>query len=217
MRSFLSVWWIWGTNLDRDILVNRLRRRITPILVRPSQSRGDQDLNLVSEPLPNILTKAAVLVPIVDRPSGLTLILTQRTKHLRDHAGQVSFPGGRMEPTDISYEATALRETEEEIGLTADKIDLLGRLDLYVTRTGYEVVPVVAIVNSPFLLRPDPSEVAEVFEAPLSFLVNPDNHQRHSRLDKGVRREFYAMPYNGYYIWGATAGMIVNLSEALGT
>ena len=130
------------------------------------------------------LTSAAVLVPIVDHPDGLTVLLTQRTNHLRDHAGQVSFPG-------------------------------VGRLDRYVTRTGYEVVPVVGFVNPPLDVKPDPFEVADIFEVPLQFLANPDNHQRHSRYYNGARREFYAMPYNGYYIWGATAGMIVNLSEAL--
>ena len=158
---------------------------------------------------------AAVLVPIVDRPDGLTILLTQRTDHLRDHAGQVSFPGGRVEPNDADHEATALRETQEEIGLSHDRIDLIGRLDRYITRTGYEVVPVVGFVNPPFTVKPDPFEVAEIFEVPLQFLANPDNHERHSRLYNGTRREFYAMPYNGYYIWGATAGMIVNLSEAL--
>lgn len=161
------------------------------------------------------LTSAAVLVPIVDRTDGLTILLTQRTDHLRDHAGQVSFPGGRVEPDDVDHEATALRETQEEIGLTHDRIDLVGRLDRYITRTGYEVIPVVGFVNPPFTVEPDPFEVADIFEVPLQFLANPDNHQRHSRFYNGTRREFYAMPYNGYYIWGATAGMIVNLSEAL--
>jgi len=161
------------------------------------------------------LTSAAVLVPIVDHPDGLTVLLTQRTNHLRDHAGQVSFPGGRIEPDDADHEAAALRETHEEIGLAAHQIDLVGRLDRYVTRTGYEVVPVVGFVNPPLDVKPDPFEVADIFEVPLQFLANPDNHQRHSRYYNGTRREFYAMPYNGYYIWGATAGMIVNLSEAL--
>jgi 8-oxo-dGTP pyrophosphatase MutT (NUDIX family) len=177
--------------------------------------RGDHDLNPGIRP-PTDLTPAAVLVPIVDRPEGLSLLLTQRTDHLRDHPGQVSFPGGRVEPEDESLEAAALRETEEEIGLTSTHIELVGRLDVYVTRTGYEVTPIVGFVNPPFPVDPDPFEVAEVFEVPLAFLADPANHQRHSRFHKGAKREFYAMPYNGFYIWGATAGMIVNLAERLG-
>ena len=201
--------------MDRKIVIERLSSRITPIQQRSPGSRGDHDLN-TNMPVPERdLTSAAVLVPIVDHPDGLTVLLTQRTNHLRDHAGQVSFPGGRIEPDDADHEAAALRETHEEIGLAAHQIDLVGRLDRYVTRTGYEVVPVVGFVNPPLDVKPDPFEVADIFEVPLQFLANPDNHQRHSRYYNGTRREFYAMPYNGYYIWGATAGMIVNLSEAL--
>ena len=201
--------------MDRKIVIERLSSRITPIQRRSPGSRGDHDLN-TNMPVPERdLTSAAVLVPIVDHPDGLTVLLTQRTNHLRDHAGQVSFPGGRIEPDDADHEAAALRETHEEIGLAAHQIDLVGRLDRYVTRTGYEVVPVVGFVNPPLDVKPDPFEVADIFEVPLQFLANPDNHQRHSRYYNGARREFYAMPYNGYYIWGATAGMIVNLSEAL--
>ncbi len=202
--------------MNREIVIERLTTRITPIQHRPTDSRGDHDLNPGVGPPDDRLTSAAVLVPIVDRPDGLTVLLTQRTDHLRDHAGQVSFPGGRVEPDDVDHEAAALRETQEEIALTADRIDLVGRLDRYVTRTGYEVIPVVGFVNPPFTVKPDPFEVADIFEVPLQFLADPENHQRHSRFYNGTRREFYAMPYSGYYIWGATAGMIVNLSEALG-
>ena len=201
--------------MNREIVIERLTTRITPIQHRPTDSRGDHDLNPGMDAPDDRLTSAAVLVPIVDRPDGLTILLTQRTDHLRDHAGQVSFPGGRVDPNDDDHEAAALRETQEEIGLSSDKIDLVGRLDRYVTRTGYEVIPVVGFVNPPFTVEPDPFEVADIFEVPLQFLADPENHQRHSRFYNGTRREFYAMPYNGYYIWGATAGMIVNLSEAL--
>lgn len=201
--------------MNRKIVIERLSSRITPIQQRSPGSRGDHDLNTNMTVPERDLTSAAVLVPIVDHPDGLTVLLTQRTNHLRDHAGQVSFPGGRIEPDDADHEAAALRETHEEIGLAAHQIDLVGRLDRYVTRTGYEVVPVVGFVNPPLDVKPDPFEVADIFEVPLQFLANPDNHQRHSRYYNGTRREFYAMPYNGYYIWGATAGMIVNLSEAL--
>ena len=139
-----------GIELDRNLVVERLTTRITPVDNLPADSRGDHDLNPRMGPPDRALTAAAVLVPIVDRPDGLTILLTQRTDHLRDHAGQVSFPGGRMEDDDINHEAAALREAEEEIGLPADRVELIGRLDLYVTRTGYEVVPVVGIVNTPF-------------------------------------------------------------------
>ena len=202
-------------SLDRSLIIERLSLRIAPVETVASASRGDHDLNPGMEAPSDGLTQAAVLVPIVDRPDGLTVLLTQRTDHLRDHAGQISFPGGRLEAHDPSHEAAALREAEEEIGLPADCVALIGRLDHYVTRTGYEVVPVVGIVTPPFPVRPDPFEVADVFEVPLAFLADPGNHQRHSRFYKGAQRHFYAMPYNGRYIWGATAGMIVNLSEAL--
>lgn len=201
--------------MDREIVHERLTTRITPIATAPPGSRGDHDLNLGIDSPGTQLTNAAVLVPIVDRPDGLTVLLTQRTDHLRDHAGQVSFPGGRVEPSDVDHEATALRETEEEIGLASQHIDLVGRLDRYITRTGYEVIPVVGFVNPPFSVKADPFEVADIFEVPLRFLADPDNHQRHSRFYNGARREFYAMPYEGKYIWGVTAGMIVNLSEVL--
>ncbi|MBL4719587.1 MAG: CoA pyrophosphatase [Alphaproteobacteria bacterium] len=161
------------------------------------------------------LIPASVLVPLVDRPGGMTVLLTQRTDHLNDHAGQVSFPGGREEPEDISHEATALRETEEEVGLTADHIEIVGRLDYYIVRSGYRVAPVVGIVQPPFELKADPFEVAEVFEAPLSFFLDTANHKLTTRMDNGVERSFYEMPYNGFYIWGATAGMLVNLSTVL--
>ena len=202
-------------DLDRDFIIERLSSRITPLESREFGSRGDHDLNPGMAPPDQKLTPAAVLVPLVDRADELTVLLTQRTEHLRDHAGQVSFPGGRVEPNDPSHEAAALREAEEEVGLPSDRVDLIGRLDRYVTRTGFEVVPVIGIVNPPFPIRPDPFEVAEVFEVPLRFLADPKNHQKHSRYYKGTRRSFYAMPYNGYYIWGATAGMLVNLSQAL--
>ncbi len=201
--------------MDRNFIIEKLSSGITPLQSYSSDSRGDHDLNPGMAPPNQKLIPAAVLVPLVDRVDGLTVLLTQRTDHLRDHAGQVSFPGGRVEPNDPNHEATALREAEEEVGLPSDRVDLIGRLDLYVTRTGFEVVPVVGIVNPPFPIRPDPFEVAEVFEVPLQFLANPKNHQKHSRYYKGARRSFYAMPYNGYYIWGATAGMLVNLSQVL--
>jgi 8-oxo-dGTP pyrophosphatase MutT (NUDIX family) len=162
------------------------------------------------------LTPAAVLIPIVMRSQGPTLLFTQRTAHLNDHAGQVSFPGGRVESTDASAIDTALRETEEEIGLDRRHAEVLGRLPDYYTGTGFLVTPVVAVVHPPFDLRADPFEVAEIFEVPLAFLMDGMNHQKRSvALPEGGRRIFYAMPYDRFMIWGATAGMLRNLFHFL--
>ena len=161
------------------------------------------------------LTPAAVLFPIVSRDGVQTVLLTQRTAHLRDHAGQISFPGGRVEAADESPLHTALRETEEEIGLPREQVEILGYLPEYRTGTGFRVTPVVALVTPPFELVLDPFEVAEAFEVPLSFLLDPANHQRHSLHYRGALRHFFAMPYGDYFIWGATAGMIRSLSERL--
>ncbi len=180
--------------------------------------RGDHNLNADMHPQltsDGTLKHAAVLVPIVNRPEGLTVLFTQRTDHLSNHAGQISFPGGRTEERDRTPEHTALRETEEEVGLSPEYVTTLGRLDDYVTRTGFIVTPVVGLVEPPFSVRPDPYEVAEVFEVPLSFLLNPSNHARHSWLFEGRQRYFYAMPYEDYFIWGATAGMLINLYQFL--
>ncbi|MBF0307637.1 MAG: CoA pyrophosphatase [Alphaproteobacteria bacterium] len=167
-------------------------------------------------PLPNrLLVPAAVLVPLVRHPAGLTVLFTQRTAHLANHAGQVSFPGGRIEEGDADPVAAALRETEEEIGLHPAAVDLVGRLDDYVTTTGFRITPVVGLLDPPLALAPDPFEVAEVFEVPLEFLLDPGNHQRCSRLVEGAERFYYAMPFGSYYIWGATAGMLRNLYEVL--
>lgn len=161
------------------------------------------------------LTPAAVLFPIVDRVGGHTVLLTQRTAHLRDHAGQISFPGGRVEGHDRSPTDTALRETEEEIGLPRERVEILGFLPEYRTGTGFRVTPVVGLVTPPFDLTPDPFEVAEVFEVPLDFLLDTANHQRHSIHHRGALRQYFAMPYGDYFIWGATAGMIRSLTDRL--
>jgi len=162
------------------------------------------------------LTPASVLFPIVLRPAAPTVLLTQRTAHLKDHPGQISFPGGRAEPEDPSPAHTALREAEEEIGLPAGRVEIAGYLPEYRTGTGFRVTPVVAMVTPPFDLRPDPFEVAEVFEVPLAFLLDPANHKRHALHYRGQLRHYYAMPYGDYFIWGATAGMIMSLYQALG-
>ena len=161
------------------------------------------------------LRAAAVLVPIIDRPEGLQVLFTRRTAHLHDHAGQISFPGGRTEPEDQTPEHTALRETTEEIGLAAQSVTVLGSINTYVTVSGYEVTPVIGLVTPPFALTPDEFEVAEVFEVPLAFLLDPMNHQRNSLVYQGWRRHYFAMPYREYYIWGATAGMLMNFYRFL--
>ena len=176
--------------------------------------RGDHDLNPDFYDPAQTLIPAAVLVPIVERPAGLSLLLTRRTDHLDVHAGQISFPGGRVEG-DESLEAAALRETEEEVGLPRRHVRLIGMLDTYVTRTGFEVTPVVGAIRPPFPVTPDSFEVAEVFEVPLSFILAPSSLQRHVRVFQGKERQFYAFPHGDYYIWGATAGMLVNLVQVL--
>jgi len=166
---------------------------------------------------------ASVLVPLVLRDE-MTVLFTQRTDHLNDHPGQISFPGGRAEPEDADAVATALREAREEIGLEAFEVEVLGSLPTYTTGTGFIVTPVVALVAAKAMLRPDPIEVADVFEVPLAWLMNPANHQRHSVDVAGVKREFISIPWPGsdasgaprrYFIWGATAAMLRNLYRFL--
>lgn len=163
------------------------------------------------------LRRAAVLIPIVERPEGLNVLLTLRTDHLSSHAGQIAFPGGRAEELDSSPIETALRESEEEIGLHRRHVQIVGVLPEYITASAYRVRPVVALVTPPFDLTADPGEVAEIFEVPLAFLMNGAHHQRMSfDLPEGAgRRSFYAMPYERFFIWGATAGMLRNLFHFL--
>ena len=185
-----------------------MRRRFCEGLVAPPviEPGASADTDLIA---------AAVLVPVIVRESGATMLLTQRTAHLRDHAGQVSFPGGRSEASDASPEATALREAAEEVGLVSSQVEILGRLPEYRTGTGFVITPVVALVTPPLNLKLDDFEVAEVFEPPLEFLLDSANHQRHSIEVRGVMREYWAMPWRGYYIWGATAGMLVSLHRLM--
>lgn len=158
---------------------------------------------------------AAVLIPIVDRPREPAVILTRRTEHLSSHAGQIAFPGGKIDQTDSDATDAALREAEEEIGLARRHVELIGNLAPYLTGSGYKVVPVVAQIGFHPKLRPNPNEVADVFEVPLSFLMDPANHQKHSREWRGQRRFFYAMPFGEHYIWGVTAGIIRSLYETV--
>jgi len=178
-------------------------------------TRGDHDLNPGETPPSAALRPAAVLVPLIDRAEGMTVLLTQRTPHLSAHAGQISFPGGRVEKEDVDAVATALRETEEEVGLTRDLVEVIGRLDTYVTGTGFEITPIVGLVEPAYTLTIDPFEVAEAFEVPLSYILDRGNHNRTERESAGRTRVFFVLPYQGRNIWGATAGMLVNLADVL--
>ena len=156
-----------------------------------------------------MLRPASVLIPVIERDEELTVLFTRRTEHLQAHAGQISFPGGGAEPDDSSPIATALRETEEEIGLHPRHVEVLGSLAVHATVTGYRITPVVGLVRPPFDLQLDEFEVAEIFEVPLAFLLDPANHRRESMIREGRHRDFYAVPYGPYYIWGATAAMLL--------
>jgi 8-oxo-dGTP pyrophosphatase MutT (NUDIX family) len=161
------------------------------------------------------MTPAAVLVPLVNRPEGLTVLLTQRSASLPDHPGQISFPGGRIDPGDASPMDAALREAQEEVGLPPECVALLGNLPTYETVSGYSVTPVVGWVEPPFPVVPDPVEVDDVFEVPLAFVLEPAHQQRHFRMLGTLRRDYFAIPYADRYIWGATAAMIVILDRTL--
>ena len=201
-----------------------LRRRFTAAPVWQPEFSGDGRPFSDREP-----THAAVLVALVQRPptsgdDGLHVLLTLRTEHLRDHAGQISFPGGRCEPQDAGPEATALREAEEEVGLPHAQVEVIGQLPSYTTVTSFVVTPVVALVQAPYALALDSFEVAEAFEVPLAWLMNPAHHRRHIFTYEGDQRHFLSMPWTGlradgqpheYFIWGATAAMLRNLYRFL--
>jgi 8-oxo-dGTP pyrophosphatase MutT (NUDIX family) len=179
-------------------------------------TRGDLDLDPSMWDRAGVAaTKpAAVLVPVVDRPEP-GVILTMRTSELSNHAGQIAFPGGKIDRADDGPLAAALREAKEEIGLDARLVQPLGYLDLYLTFSGFRILPVVARIAPDYELKLNASEVADAFEVPLGFLMGPENHQRHTRDWKGIRREYYAMPYQERYIWGVTAGILRNLYERI--
>lgn len=203
--------------MDWNDIEARLRTRLDPLdrIATQTATRSDRDLNPDWTDLPAPLQPAAVFAPIVRRPNGWTMLLTQRAHETPAHPGQVSFPGGRVHADDASPLETALRETEEEIGLARRFIEPLGAWDRYNTGTGFTVTPIVGFVEPGFELRLDPREVAEVFETPLAFLMDPANHERREGVWRGKTRAYYAMPHDGREIWGATAGMIRALWERL--
>lgn len=179
-------------------------------------NKGDYDLNSgIEKKYFQDLVSSAVLIPIYKKENSYFTILTKRSSNLNSHPGQISFPGGRYEKKDISIEQTAIREADEEIGVKKSNIRLLGRLDHYQTRTGFDIVPIVCFLNSLPTLKKQISEVDEIFFVPLSFLLSSKNHQIHKKKWKGKDRFFYAITYKKYYIWGATAGIIVNFYEKL--
>jgi 8-oxo-dGTP pyrophosphatase MutT (NUDIX family) len=199
--------------------VRRARERLLPVAPEMSNealpASGDHVLAPeLAETVKASAHPAAVLVPVVAREEP-TVLLTQRAAALPVHAGQISFPGGKLDASDPDPLATALREADEEIGLDAGFVDPLGYLDPYLSGTGFRIVPVVALVSPAFHLAINPAEVDEAFEVPLKFLMTPDNHARHRREWKGVQRSFYAMPYGERYIWGITAGILRKLYERL--
>jgi 8-oxo-dGTP pyrophosphatase MutT (NUDIX family) len=192
--------------LDVAGLRERLRRPLPAQAVYGDDGAGREEAGV---------TPAAVLVPIVAHADGLTVLFTRRTVHLKAHSGQVSFPGGRAEPGDPTIEFTALREAEEEIGLPARRVEVLARLPEYFTRTGFRVTPVIGLIQPPLELVPDSREVDEVFEVPLAFILDPANHRRATRELNGRTVAYYVIEHHGRTIWGATAGMLVNLCRSL--
>jgi 8-oxo-dGTP pyrophosphatase MutT (NUDIX family) len=196
----------------------RLTLEVPPGLSDPNVpvTRGDLDLDPAMWERAGVAATrpAAVLVPVVDRPAP-GVILTMRTSELPSHAGQIAFPGGKIDEADKGPLAAALREAKEEIGLDAGLVEPLGYLDLYLTFSGFRILPVVARVESGYALTLNAAEVADAFEVPLDFLMGPHNHQRHTRDWKGITRQYYAMPYQERYIWGVTAGILRNLYERL--
>ncbi|MBI2297304.1 MAG: CoA pyrophosphatase [Betaproteobacteria bacterium] len=191
------------------------RETIAARLAAPAPAPEAHDLHIIALKEGTPVTEAAVLVPLVNRDGRVQVLFTQRTVHLDDHAGQISFPGGRVEAGDASREETALREAGEEIGLERGEVALLGRLPDYDMPSGFRITPVVGWIEPPLALRPDPLEVADIFEAPLEHFLDARNYQRREYRFRGRHRHYMAIPFEGRYIWGATAGMLFALCRAL--
>lgn len=201
--------------MSPDNLRDLLHEKLDPIDGAEARPRlGDGDLNGAPSPTGRELRPAAVLAPLILHDGPPRFLLTLRADHLPNHAGQISFPGGRVEVGETLPEA-ALRETEEEVGIGRDHVELIGRFDPYETVTGFAIHPFVGIVRPGFSLDVDPGEVADTFETPYSFLMDVANHERHSREFQGRMRHYYAMPWEDRYIWGATAGLLKALHARL--
>ena len=192
--------------LNEDVLLK--------IIKRSAGESSDFDLNPALRQAGRILRPAAVLVPVIDSASGPRVILTKRSSQLKHHPGQIAFPGGKIDPQDVSPEAAALREADEEIGLARDHVRLLGRLPNHETVTGFSITPVIGVIEGDFITRPEAGEVAEVFDVPLGHLLNPQNYQIQHRPWLGQSRSYYAVPWGPYYIWGATARILYGMAKA---
>ena len=202
---------------DADFFARGYARLSLALDIAQTPPHGDHSHSALALDAAQLATArpAAVLIGIIQRPEGARVILTRRASHLRDHSGQVAFPGGKIDARDESPLTAALREAQEEIGLDPRLVVPVGYLDPYLTGTGFAVIPVLARVSPQFLPVPDTSEVEAVFEPPLSFLMSPQNHRREAREWNGILRHYYAMPWGGHHIWGATAGMIRALHARL--
>jgi 8-oxo-dGTP pyrophosphatase MutT (NUDIX family) len=205
-----------GLTQAPDRIFPLTQESIAGALARPAPPPDQNDLHVIALQEGIRVTEAAVLVPLVNRAGRVQVLFTQRTQHLDDHASQISFPGGRVEAADANREDTALRETEEEIGLARARVALLGKLPDYEIPSGFRITPVVGWVEPPFTLKPDPFEVAEVFEAPLEHFLDSANYQRRDFHFRGRHRHYMAVPFEGRYIWGATAAMLHCLCRMLG-
>ncbi|MGJ8531354.1 MAG: CoA pyrophosphatase [Alphaproteobacteria bacterium] len=202
---------------QRDPVLTRFRERFSEAFGpgKPHVETGDHMLDLQRPSPPEILKPAAVLIPIIQHEFGATVLLTQRTATLSAHAGQIAFPGGRVDASDAFSPLTALREAREEIGLMSDQVQLLGSMHRYATGSGYEITPVVGVVQPPLSLSANPDEVSAIFEVPLEFLMTGSNYLKLELERNGTKRQAYAIPYKTHYIWGVTAGILKTLYESL--